>query len=131
MLEKIEQELKIELPDTYKEVILNNPFSNKTEYNFVHTCLLDEADEILKINEEIRFKGYQGQKWPPHYYIFGYYKKGGYLFINTKSKKSGTIFLITSEEIFNPIKIGHLKHFSDFGKLIKNARILQKASSNK
>ena len=126
---RIEQELSIELPIAYKEEAVNNPFSNKDISDMIYTCLLDDIEEILKLNKEIRANGYQNNNWPGKYYIFGYYKKGGYLFLNTQSKSAGIIYLVTSEGIFNPTKIGHLKHFSSFDKFIKNLKRLQKVSS--
>lgn len=118
--------LNINLPDYYKEVVMHNPVSDIKKFNI--TCILDNAEEIVEINNKFRNQGYQNKHWPPKYYLFGFMKSGAHLFINIDNNKKENIYLVGLEDKFNPEKIGHLKNSNNFEKLIKTLRMLQKVA---
>ena len=113
----IEKELNISLPELYKKTIENNPLSDKNRYSFVYDSLYDDANEIIKMNINLRDNGLQNKKWPINLFAIGTNGVNCYYFIVLDEKDDGNIYFISDEEKYNPQKVNkHLfkKSYDNF-----------------
>ena len=70
---RIEEELKVVLPDGYKAVLLAYPFGpdSASYVDYFQDDLLDDAEALIERNQGHRASGYFGQHWPDHYFTIG------------------------------------------------------------
>lgn len=82
----IERGIGIELPDSYKQIMLNYPEalleSDAQDYG-----LLNDAEVIIEENTDVRKNGYFGEPWPERYFIIGINGMGDYFVINHQEKE--------------------------------------------
>ncbi|NRB82132.1 MAG: SMI1/KNR4 family protein [Saccharospirillaceae bacterium] len=67
---KIENETGITLPKCYVNVITNYP-KELLDSDAQEFGLLNDPDDIIEVNLEVREDGYFGEKWPSEYFIIG------------------------------------------------------------
>ena len=90
---KIENELKIKLPESYKSVMQCHPFEdNKKEPNITF-CLINNVDEIIKENKEIQKEGFLGTPWKANLFVIGKDGAGNYYYINLNERINNKVFV--------------------------------------
>lgn len=122
----IEKKLNISLVESYKEVILANPLSDKMGCADVYESLCDDPQKVIKMNLELRENGYQNKVWAPNLFAIGTNGEKCYYFINLDEKTESNIYLISEDDKFNPQNIKkHIfcKSYTDF---IEMRKFLQK-----
>lgn len=84
-INKIQETIGIKLPTFYIDLITNYPSellgTEAPDYGF-----LDDPEEIIELNNDVRENGYFGEKWPDRYFIVGHNGCGDYYVINHESK---------------------------------------------
>lgn len=68
-LDRIERELGIRLPGSYRALIQAYPVglgSSGPDYK-----LIDDAEQLIAVNRYLRAHGFFGQPWPAHFFSFG------------------------------------------------------------
>ena len=80
VIAKIEQDLQVKLPDSYKRILLKYPFppeSDAAYYDFY-----GDSEVILEDNKYYRDNGFSGHPWLPHHFIIGNDGTGDIFFID-------------------------------------------------
>jgi hypothetical protein len=124
-LEKIESSLNIILPDIYKQVMLDYPLRNhKSEQEAIE----NDPNKVIEINKKFREVGFQGKKWPEHFYIFGKINNNNINFINLDGF-DGTIYFATEEKKYNPKNISKLWTSDNFNDFIERCKVFAKMAT--
>ena len=84
-LHRLERELGVSLPDTYRRVLLDYPFEVDS-YTYWWD-LFGNVDRIIEYNTECRDNGFFGQAWPSHYLVIGGDGTGGVYFLDLKKER--------------------------------------------
>ena len=85
-IKRIKKETGLNFPKCYIDVIINYP-SELLGSDAQDFGLLDDPDEIIEENNDVRESGYFGEKWPERYLIIGKNGCGDYYVITTDSKE--------------------------------------------
>lgn len=64
-LDRIEQILRVTLPEWYRHSLIEYPFQSPDP------ALFDEAEQIIQANQEIRRDGWFGFPWPVEFFVIG------------------------------------------------------------
>lgn len=91
--EKIEKELSIKLPQTYRDVVLRPEFQGEAAGYMEFT---GDADEVIGLNLEIRERGFYGVKWPENYLVIGEDGAGNNYFTDVR-RETPAVFLAEHE----------------------------------
>jgi hypothetical protein len=91
--EKIEQELSIKLPKTYRDMLLRPEFQGEAA-GFMEFS--GDADEVIGLNLEVRKEGFYGAKWPEHYLVIGEDGAGNNYFTDVR-RETPAVFLADHE----------------------------------
>lgn len=127
-LNKIEKELGIKLPNGYKEVMLNYPFSS-TQYSNVQESLSDNPENLINLNLFYREHGYKGKVFPEYFFIIGTTGNNGIYFIDLR-RDDETIYSIDNDTKYNPKSIQKEKLRGNFDGFIKLKKVLQNILNN-
>jgi len=85
-IEKIQINTGITLPKYYVEFVTNYP-EKLSETEAPDYGLLDNPEEIIEKNIDVRKNGYFGEKWPERYFIIGRNGCGDYYVVNLNSSE--------------------------------------------
>jgi hypothetical protein len=85
-IERIEKETEFKFPQCYIDVVTNYP-AELLKSDAPDFGLLDDPDEIIMENNDVRSSGYFGQKWPDRYLIIGKNGCGDYYVVSHDSKE--------------------------------------------
>ena len=85
-IDSIQKKTGIILPVWYTEFVTNYP-NELSETEAPDYGLLDDPDEIIEQNIDVRENDYFGEKWPCKYFIIGHNGCGDYYVINHESKE--------------------------------------------
>lgn len=121
----IERDLDIKLTKSYKNIIENNPLSDKNQYPYVYDSLLDDAKELIELNLTLRKNGLQNKAWYKDSFIIGTNGVNCYYFIILKESEDGNVYYISDEHKYNPKNIK--KHLSDksFEEFVEEEKFMQ------
>ena len=124
---KIEKELKVQLSETYKNLLLNHPFEDTIKYSAVCSTLLNNANEVIALNNRLRDAGLQNNKWPNYYYVIGSFSSvEDFYFIDLANHQNDHIYFIDIEERkFNPKNIDTIEIADNFTEFIEEQIHLQ------
>lgn len=90
---RIESELLVILPPTYREFLLRPEFQSEAA-GFQEFS--GDADEVIGFNLEVRRDGFGGVKWPLHYLVIGEDGAGNNYFTDLKRERPA-VFLADHE----------------------------------
>ena len=94
-LHRVESELGVLLPNSYRQVIISDPF---TEYKTdCHIGLIDNPDDIIATNVGLRAHGFNGMPWKKNYLAFDSDGMGFYYFIDLNIEDS-PVYVASDEE---------------------------------
>ncbi|PSV32886.1 SMI1/KNR4 family protein [Photobacterium sp. GB-72] len=79
-VKRIEKETGLTFPKCYVDIVTNYP-SELLDSDAPDFGLLDDPEEIISENLEVREHGYFGEKWPERYLIIGKNGCGDYYVI--------------------------------------------------
>jgi len=79
-VKRIEKETGISLPQHYVDLVVNYP-DELAETEAPDYGLLDDPDEVIRANRDVREQGYFGEQWPLQYFIIGQNGCGDYYVI--------------------------------------------------
>ncbi|MCQ3827847.1 SMI1/KNR4 family protein [Microbulbifer elongatus] len=100
-VEFIEEKTGINLPECYKQVVLNYPGellgTEAEDYE-----LLNDPEVIIEENNEVRNNGYFGESWPAHYFIIGQNGCGDYYVVNLENREFSVGFACHEEMACHP-----------------------------
>ncbi len=85
-IERIEKETELKFPQCYIDVVTNYP-AELLKSDAPDFGLLDDPDEIIMENNDVRSSGYFGQKWTERYLIIGKNGCGDYYVVSQESKE--------------------------------------------
>ena len=85
-IENIQLKTGLTLPKYYVEFITNYP-KILSETEAPDYGLLDNPEEIIEQNIDVRKNGYFGEKWPERYFIIGHNGCGDYYVVNLNSSE--------------------------------------------
>ena len=85
-IERIEKETGLNFPACYVEVVTKYP-SELLGSDAPDFGLLDDPDEIIEENLDVRENGYFGETWPERYLIIGKNGCGDYYVITPDAKE--------------------------------------------
>ena len=86
VITKIEQELRVKLPEIYKRVLLKYPFPLDSDAAYYD--LYGDPEVIVEDNKYYIDNGINGLPWPTHYFIVGNDGAGDIFFIDLNSPDS-------------------------------------------
>ncbi len=121
----IEKELNIRLTESYKRVVENNPLCDKNRYPYVSDSLLDDAEEIIKLNLNLRENGLQNKPWSEKLFVIGTKGTSCYYFIVLNEKEDGNIYSISVEDKYNPKNIKKELFKKTFESFIDHMQFMQ------
>ena len=128
---KIENNLGIILPESYREFIRKFRYNKSTTGDHQYLVLMGE-DQIISINKLVRDNGFNGKDWPKKYLIIGYYNKDhpfdDFSFINIDVSDS-PIFFKTVEKRLNFRALGSLSIGNDYKQFAARIGKLEKILS--
>jgi hypothetical protein len=126
--ELIEQRLSIRLPESYRNVFQDNPLANKKKYCDVYESLLDNPNDIIEINMQLRKNGLKKKAWNENFYIIGLNGGGNYYFINLDDSNNHQIYYLSNKDRYNPEKIDKYLAFDDYKEFLGHRIALQSIS---
>ncbi|WMS86592.1 SMI1/KNR4 family protein [Pleionea litopenaei] len=85
-IKRIEKETGLSFPACYVKVVTNYP-SELLNSDAPDFGLLDDPEEVIDENLEVRENGYFGETWPERYLIIGRNGCGDYYVITSDAKK--------------------------------------------
>jgi hypothetical protein len=88
-LERIEKELHLTLPRSYREFMQSGKFGEG--YDGIQE-LTGVADEVIEATKDLRANRFYGAKWPDNFLVIGYDGAGDYYFMNVERKTSTVLF---------------------------------------
>lgn len=91
--EKIEKELSVNLPQTYRDALLRPEFQAEAAGYMEFT---GDADEVIGLNLEVREEGFYGVKWPEQYLVIGEDGAGNNYFTDLR-RETPAVFLADHE----------------------------------
>ncbi len=100
-IKKIEEELKIRLPESYKNVVLNNPYGDELKYDIISKHFYDDPDKLIKINKRLRKQGLQKREWLDNLFAIAYYDSD-YTFIRIDEGKESIYIADRGTYKYNP-----------------------------
>lgn len=116
-LKLLELELKMDIPDYYKNIMLNYPLVHYDNCSNIRIAFMDDKNWLIEENKELRCQGFYNHVWPDYFFAFGHDGCGDYYFIDCRDKKSGHIYFADHEKNFNKEKMDifmpNLKVFLD------------------
>jgi hypothetical protein len=128
-LKFIEEELKIDLPDSYKKLLQWYPFEGLKYFN-VKENLCNEPDLLVTINRHYREYGYQGKPLPEDAYIIGKNSDDSIFFINLSNANPETVYYLDEEKQYNPYNLEKYILSYNFKEFIELTKILQDVLHN-
>ncbi|MCP3891720.1 MAG: SMI1/KNR4 family protein [Desulfobulbaceae bacterium] len=127
---KIENELDIELPSTYKKLVLNHPFENEKKFRIACNVILNDATKIIDLNNTIRNRGFQNKGWDKSYFIIGHLSMKHFYFINLNDMEKEYIYFLETSDKFNAKNISKLIAADSFEDLVGNQIDFQNILNN-
>lgn len=119
-IKKIETELQIKLPESYKKAVLDNPIGDKTKFNLVWMHFYDDPNELIKINKRLKKQGLQKKEWLNNLFAIAYHD-GEYVFIKTDDEEEIIYIADRGTYKYNPLnleenrfKVGYKAYLSTF-----------------
>ncbi len=113
-LARIELELAVSLPETYREALRRPEFQSEAA-GFQEFS--GDADEIIGLNLELREAGFYGVKWPPHYLVIGEDGAGNSYFTDL-NKARPAVFLADHELTSNKKRLLTSETYETFADFI-------------
>ncbi len=89
-LDRIERELGVRLPATYRALVQAYPLGlgpSGPDYE-----LIDDADQLIATNRYFRKHGFFGQPWPAHFFSFGGDGSGNEYYLDLRRDPSPVCF---------------------------------------
>ncbi|MFX1239116.1 MAG: SMI1/KNR4 family protein [Promethearchaeota archaeon] len=93
----VEKELKIVLPEAYKQLVISNPFKRVLKIIKKDRFFTNHL-KMIYYNKIIRKKGYFGKMWNKNYFIIGYYREDTYRIIDLKDTNKERIYAVIRED---------------------------------
>jgi hypothetical protein len=85
-IEKLEKETELKFPQCYIDIVTSYPAA-LLKSDAAAFGLLDDPDEIIMENNDVRKNGYFGEKWPERYLIIGKNGCGDYYVTTPEAKE--------------------------------------------
>ena len=92
-LDRIERELGLKLPGSYREFMQSGEFG---EGSRGPQDLTGVGEEVIAMNKDLRMNGFFGAKWPEHYIAIGDDGAGDYYFTDAQRDRPA-VFLADHE----------------------------------
>jgi len=108
-IKRIEKETGLRFPNPYIDVVTNYPVE-LLDTDAPDFGLLDDPDEIIEENNDVRENGYFGEKWPERYLIIGKNGCGDY-YVTTPDSEDFSIGFSDHEEMACNLYANNLKEF--------------------
>ncbi len=121
-LAQLEENLGVTLPEEYKRIALENPFSglNTSDYQ-----LCDDFTAVLGENRYARDHGFFRQVWPPDWFIIGTDGCGSDYFITT-APFDGRVYFADQKEILHTEDVGKTSCHESFADFIESFREVER-----
>lgn len=92
----IEKELKIQLPNFYKEIFIKKKYKKLKINN-----LFMNVNDIVEYNLQLLNDGYMSKKWSKNYFVIGSTRENNYTLIDLNNKETIKIFAVIEEDQIN------------------------------
>jgi hypothetical protein len=129
-LERIEKELELVLPHSYREFMQSGKFGEGYGGN---PDLTGVAEEIIEMNKDLRENGFFGAKWPDNFLVIGDDGAGDYYFMDVKKQNPVVLFAdheLTTNKDSLVIKEKY-KTVSEFWEFLRQVTEAQKKWENR
>ena|SRR5688572_9848831 len=119
-LERIEKELNLILPRSYREFVRSGAFGEGDKGTQDFTGV---ADEVIRMTKDLRANGFFGAEWPDHFLAIGDDGAGDYYFTDVHNDRPA-VFLADHELTTNQNRLVFNKRsqygtFAEFWQLIQ------------
>lgn len=111
---RIEEELSLTLPQSYRDALQSAEFQGEAAGFMEFTA---DADEVIGLNLEARQEGFFGVKWPEHYLIVGEDGAGNSYFTDLKRERPA-VFLADHELTMNKRRLVTSEGYATFADFI-------------
>lgn len=110
-LDRIEEELELSLPATYREILLRFPFP---PYSGTTELLSTDVDDLISVNKRLRERGFSRcPHWPVYFCAIGWDGCGNYYFMRL-GEGDESVYLADHEGRCDPENLDILKEtYSD------------------
>lgn len=119
-LDRIEKELNLVLPRSYREFMQSGKFGEG--YSGTQD-LTGEADEVIEWTKELRSQGFYGAKWPNNFVVIGDDGAGDSYFTDVQKERPAVFFadheLTTNKDRLIVSEKEHYQTFSEFWEYLK------------
>lgn len=117
---KVEKELNIILPDSYKKIMSSYPFKGEM-YVFSKDDLLDKEELLIEVNLYCRENGIQGKSLPKDSFVISKNQNDSFMFILLNDEK---IYYVSRDVKFNPKNLKRYLIYNSFDEFVEAQKVL-------